>query len=84
MSKQLTEASKFLSYVMHHRFDAIGVNTPPPKGGGFGLRLKAGLVGHAADVRPTHSSSSSADGVQSLTHPFHISPWLQRLEVLDS
>ena len=29
------------------------VNTPPPKGGGFGLRLKAGLVGHAADSRTT-------------------------------
>jgi hypothetical protein len=23
---------------------AINVNAPPPKGGGFGLRLKAGLV----------------------------------------
>ena len=25
------------------------VNTPPPKGGGFRLRLKAGSVRHAAD-----------------------------------
>jgi len=25
------------------------VNTPPAKAGGFGLRLKAGLIGHAAD-----------------------------------
>jgi hypothetical protein len=25
------------------------VNTPPAKAGGFGLRLKAGFVGHAAD-----------------------------------
>ena len=43
-------------------FDQL-VNAPPPKGGGFGFRLKAGLVGHAADVQATHSSSSSADGV---------------------
>jgi hypothetical protein len=27
----------------------IAVNTPPPKGGGFGLRLKAGSVGLKAD-----------------------------------
>ena len=26
------------------------VNTPPAKAGGFGLRLKAGLIGHAADL----------------------------------
>src|SRR5262245_57012906 len=26
------------------------VNTPPPKGGGFELRLKAGSVRHSADV----------------------------------
>ena len=25
------------------------VNTPPAKAGGFGLRLKAGLIGHTAD-----------------------------------
>jgi hypothetical protein len=25
------------------------VNTPPAKAGGFGLRLKAGSIGHAAD-----------------------------------
>ena len=25
------------------------VNTPPPKAGGFGLRLKAGSIGHSAD-----------------------------------
>jgi hypothetical protein len=25
------------------------VNTPPAKAGGFGLRLKAGLIGHPAD-----------------------------------
>ncbi len=25
------------------------MNTPPAKAGGFGLRLKAGLVGHSAD-----------------------------------
>jgi hypothetical protein len=25
------------------------VNTPPAKAGGFGLRLKAGLIGHSAD-----------------------------------
>ncbi len=30
------------------------VNTPPAKAGGFGLRLKAGLIGHSADclLRP--------------------------------
>src|SRR5246127_963651 len=28
---------------------AVLVNTPPPKGGGFRLRLKAGSVRHAAD-----------------------------------
>jgi len=28
---------------------AKGMNTPPAKAGGFGLRLKAGLVGHSAD-----------------------------------
>ena len=27
----------------------IAVNTPPAKAGGFGLRLKAGSVGHSAD-----------------------------------
>ena len=27
----------------------IAVNTPPAKAGGFGLRLKAGSVGHPAD-----------------------------------
>ena len=27
------------------------MNTPPPKGGGFKLRLKAGLVRHSADSR---------------------------------
>jgi hypothetical protein len=26
------------------------VNTPPAKAGGFRLRLKAGLIGHAADL----------------------------------
>jgi len=25
------------------------VNTPPAKAGGFGLRLKAGSIGHSAD-----------------------------------
>jgi hypothetical protein len=29
---------------------ALRVNTPPAKAGGFGLRLKAGLIGHAADL----------------------------------
>ncbi len=27
----------------------VSMNTPPAKAGGFGLRLKAGLVGHSAD-----------------------------------
>ena len=31
------------------------VNTPPPKGGGFRLRLKAGSVRHAADFGVTTS-----------------------------
>lgn len=29
---------------------ASAVNAPPPKGGGFGLRLKAGSVRHSADT----------------------------------
>ena len=37
----------------HDFGDAIGltplVNTPPAKAGGFGLRLKAGSIGHSAD-----------------------------------
>jgi hypothetical protein len=28
------------------------VNTPPAKAGGFGLRLKAGSIGHTADLHP--------------------------------
>jgi hypothetical protein len=28
---------------------SIDVNTPPAKAGGFGLRLKAGLIGPSAD-----------------------------------
>jgi hypothetical protein len=28
---------------------SCGVNTPPAKAGGFGLRLKAGSIGHPAD-----------------------------------
>ena len=36
-----------------------GVNTPPPKGGGFGLRLEAGLIGHTADYTTVKSSSGS-------------------------
>jgi hypothetical protein len=31
------------------QFGVENVNTPPAKAGGFGLRLKAGFVGHAAD-----------------------------------
>ena len=33
------------------------VNAPPPKGGGFGLRLKAGLVRHLADSSLTTSTT---------------------------
>jgi hypothetical protein len=40
------------------------VNTPPAKAGGFGLRLKAGLIGHAADP---HLSS-----VLFLNYPAHV------------
>jgi hypothetical protein len=29
-----------------------GVNTPPAKAGGFGLRLKTGSIGHSADSPP--------------------------------
>jgi hypothetical protein len=28
----------------HTEHQALGVNTPPPNGGGFGLRLEAGLI----------------------------------------
>ena len=40
------------------------VNTPPAKAGGFGLRLKAGLIGHPADDRryTTVKSSSGSGG----------------------
>jgi hypothetical protein len=40
------------------------VNTPPAKAGGFGLRLKAGSIGHAADYRryTTVKSSSGFGG----------------------
>ena len=44
-----------------------GVKTPPPKGGGFGLRLKAGLIGPAADF-PTVILSSHFRDFYSLTH----------------
>ena len=33
------------------------LNAPPPKGGGFGLRLKAGLVRHLADSSLTTSTT---------------------------
>jgi len=32
-----------------YKKNTILVNTPPAKAGGFGLRLKAGSIGHAAD-----------------------------------
>jgi len=35
------------------------VNTPPAKAGGFGLRLKAGSIGHSADY---HSLSHPGEG----------------------
>jgi hypothetical protein len=38
------------------------VNTPPAKAGGFGLRLKAGSIGHPADYRHTTVKSSSGSG----------------------
>ncbi len=33
-------------------FTLLFVNTPPAKAGGFGLRLKAGSIGHSADFLP--------------------------------
>jgi len=44
------------------RSDAV--NTPPAKAGGFGLRLKAGSIGHSADYRryTTVKSSSGSGG----------------------
>jgi len=38
------------------------VNTPPAKAGGFGLRLKAGSIGHSTDNRHTTVKSSSGCG----------------------
>ena len=38
------------------------MNTPPAKAGGFGLRLKAGLIGHSADCHTTVKSSSGSGG----------------------
>ncbi|HEB66804.1 MAG TPA: DUF3596 domain-containing protein [Gammaproteobacteria bacterium] len=49
------------------------VNTPPAKAGGFGLRLKAGLVGRSADSYTTWKSSSGSGGVWFLMYSFHTS-----------
>jgi hypothetical protein len=34
---------------MHPAIIEAYVNVPPAEAGGFGLRLKAGLIGHSAD-----------------------------------
>ncbi len=39
--------------------DVLVVNAPPAKAGGFGLRLKAGLIGRSADYTTVKSSSGS-------------------------
>jgi len=43
----------------------IETKQPPAKAGGFGLRLKAGSIGHLADCccYTTWKSSSGSDGV---------------------
>jgi hypothetical protein len=38
------------------------VNEPPAKAGGFGLRLKAGLIGHAADSCSLYTTLKSSSG----------------------
>ena len=43
-------ATKDLQEIRNKVFECIkSVNTPPAKAGGFGVRLKAGLIGHSAD-----------------------------------
>lgn len=51
---------------------ATGVNAPPAKAGGFGLRLKAGSVGRPADYT-TRKSSSGSGGLCSSIYLFHTS-----------
>ena len=56
--------------------DHGGVNAPPPQGGGFRLRLKAGLVRPRADwvpVQVTLKLSSGSGGVWFLIYSTHIS-----------
>ena len=48
------------------------VNTPPPKGGGFELRLKAGLV-RLWRTQVTLKSSSGSGGVWFLIYSAHTS-----------
>ncbi|MBL3600014.1 MAG: hypothetical protein JMN25_09105 [gamma proteobacterium endosymbiont of Lamellibrachia anaximandri] len=50
------------SFVNTETLEQCDVNTPPAKAGGFGLRLKAGLIGHSADYRHTTVKSSSGSG----------------------
>jgi len=51
------------------------VNTPPAEAGGFGLRLKAGLIGHPADDRRDTmvKSLSGSAGCWLLMDSFHAS-----------
>jgi hypothetical protein len=52
------------------------VNSPPPKGGGFGLRLKAGSVRPSADMAATHVTlklSSGSGGAWFLMYSTHMS-----------
>lgn len=54
----------------------IVVNAPPPKGGGFKLRLKAGSVRRSADWEPSQVTlklSSGSGGVWFLMYSTHIS-----------
>ena len=54
----------------------LGVNSPPPKGGGFGLRLKAGSVRPSADMAATHVTlklSSGSGGAWFLMYSTHMS-----------
>jgi len=40
----------------------LEVNEPPAKAGGFGLRLKAGLIGHTADSCSLYTTLMSSSG----------------------
>jgi hypothetical protein len=59
-----------------HTLGLEPVNSPPPKGGGFGLRLKAGSVRPSADMAATHVTlklSSGSGGAWFLMYSTHMS-----------